>query len=116
MNFEINLTFLIKSFPLHNQKFMIKTLISCKQKELLSHHLWKVSNEANDAIYFERWEPDFTFICEVFQNTSFLEYLCETAYLIYKLQNFNHHIQYKTISQVLFKYFMKEQEVTIRRW
>ena len=33
------------------------------------------------------------FICEfweVFQNTTFIEHLLETAYVMYKLQNFNH--------------------------
>ena len=36
------------------------------------------------------------FICktwEVFQFTSFIEHLWETAYFMYKLQNFNHQIQ-----------------------
>ena len=36
------------------------------------------------------------FICgfwEVFQITSFIEHLWETAYFIYKLPNFNHQIQ-----------------------
>ena len=58
------------------------------------------------------------FICEfweIFQITSFIEHLWETAYLIYKLLNFNHHIQEKSISQVVFKHFIQEEEVAIRR-
>ena len=48
------------------------------------------------------------FICEfseVFRNTSIIEHLCETTYFMNKLQNFNQQIQWKTISQVFFKYF-----------
>ena len=40
----------------------------------------------------------FVFICEfwkVFQNSSFIEHLLETAYFMYMLQNFNHQIQKK---------------------
>ena len=58
------------------------------------------------------------FICEfweIFQITSFMEHLWETAYLIYTLLNFNHHIQEKSISQVVFKHFIQEEEVAIRR-
>ena len=58
------------------------------------------------------------FICkflEVFQNTSFIEHPWETAYIMYKLQNFNQQIQGKTISQVLFNNFIQEREVTTRR-
>ena len=57
------------------------------------------------------------FICEfyIFQNISFIEHLREIAYFMYKLQNFNHHIQWKTISQVFFKHFIQEREVAIRR-
>ena len=46
-------------------------------------------------------------ICEfwqVFQNISFIEHLWETAYFTYKLQHFNQQIQWRTISQVLFKH------------
>ena len=32
---------------------------------------------------------------KVFQNTPFIEHLWETAYLMYKLQNFNQQIQWK---------------------
>ena len=35
---------------------------------------------------------------EVFQNTSFIEHLWETAYFMCKLQNFNQQIHKKTIS------------------
>ena len=52
---------------------------------------------------------------EIFQITSFMEHLWETAYLIYTLLNFNHHIQEKSISQVVFKHFIQEEEVAIRR-
>ena len=58
------------------------------------------------------------FICEfweVFQNTSFIRHLWETAYFMFKLQNFNQQIQWKTISQVLFKHFIQEREAAIRR-
>ena len=58
------------------------------------------------------------FICEfweVFQNTSFIEHLWETAHFMYKLQYSNQQIQWKTVSQVLFKHFIQEREVTIRR-
>ena len=52
------------------------------------------------------------FICEfwVFQNTSFIQNLWETAYFMYKLQNCNQEIQWKSISPVVFKYFMQERE------
>ena len=53
------------------------------------------------------------FICEfweVFQNISFIEHLWETAYFMYKLQYFNQQIQWRTISQVLFKHFIQELE------
>ena len=36
-------------------------------------------------------------------------------YFMYKLQNFNHQTQQKTISQVLFKLFIQDREVAIRR-
>ena len=52
---------------------------------------------------------------EVFQNVSIIEHLWETAYFIYKLHNFNQQMQWKTSSQVLFKYFIQEREVAIRR-
>ena len=58
------------------------------------------------------------FICqfwEVVQIISFIEYLWKTAYFKYKLQDFNHQIQEKSISEVLFKHFTQEQEVAIRR-
>ena len=58
------------------------------------------------------------FICEfweVFQNTSITEHLWETAYFMYKLQNFNQKIQWKTISQVFFMYFRQKREVAILR-
>ena len=58
------------------------------------------------------------FICEfweVVQITSFIEYLWKTTYFKYKLQDFNHQIQEKSISEVLFKHFTQEQEVAIRR-
>ena len=46
------------------------------------------------------------FICEfweVFRNSSIIQHLWETAYfMMYKLQNFNQQIQWKTISQVYF--------------
>ena len=48
---------------------------------------------------------------EVVQITSFIEYLWETSYFKYKLLDFNHQIQEKSISQVLFKHFIQEQEV-----
>ena len=57
------------------------------------------------------------FICEfweVFQNISFIEHLWETAYFKYKPQYFNQQILWKTISQVLFKHFIQERELTIR--
>ena len=47
-------------------------------------------------------------ILKSFQYTSCIKQLWETAYFMYKLQNFNQQIQYKTISQVLFKYFIKK--------
>ena len=53
------------------------------------------------------------FICEfweVFQNISFIEHLWETAYFMYKLQYFNQQIQWKIISQVLFKHCIEEHE------
>ena len=58
------------------------------------------------------------FICEVWevvQITSFIEHLSETAYFMFKLQDFNHRIQKKSLSQVFFKHFIQEQEVAIRR-
>ena len=58
------------------------------------------------------------FICEfweVFQNTSFIQHLWETAYFMYKLQNFNHQIQWKSTSQVFFQHFIQEREVAIWR-
>ena len=57
------------------------------------------------------------FICEfreVFQITSFIDHLWETSYFMYKLQNL-HQIQYKFISREIFKLFIREQEVAIRR-
>ena len=53
------------------------------------------------------------FICELweaFQNISFVEHLWETAYFMYKLQYFKQQIQWKTISQMLFKHFIQERE------
>ena len=46
-----------------------------------------------------------------------IEHLWETAYFMHKLQDFNHQIQSKSISQVLFKHFIQEQEqeVAIRK-
>ena len=44
-----------------------------------------------------------------------LLHLGETAYFVYKLQNFNNWIQQKTISQVFFKHFIQGLEVAIRR-
>ena len=52
---------------------------------------------------------------EVVQITSFIEYLWETSYFKYKLLDFNHQIQEKSILQVLFKHFIQEQEKAIRR-
>ena len=52
---------------------------------------------------------------EVFQNICFTEHLWETAYFKYKLQYFNQEILWKIISQVLFKHFIQEREVAIRR-
>ena len=52
---------------------------------------------------------------EVFQNTSFMEYLWEIAYFMYKIQSFNQQIQWKTILQVLFKHFIQERKVAIQR-
>ena len=46
---------------------------------------------------------------------SFIESLWEAAYFMYKLQNFNQQIQWKTTSQVLFKHFMQDREAAIRR-
>ena len=50
-----------------------------------------------------------------FQKTSFIEYLWETAYFMHKLKDFNKQIQWKTTSHVLFKPFIHEWEVAIRR-
>ena len=50
---------------------------------------------------------------EVFQKISFIEHLWETAYFKYKLQYLNQQILWKTISQVLLKYFIQEREVFI---
>ena len=68
---------------------------------------------------FDRTPPDdyclsvnFKKFC---QNISFIEQLWETSYFMYKLQNFNKQIQWKTISQVLFKHFMEEQEIAVQR-
>ena len=60
----------------------------------------------------------FVFICEfwkVFQNSSFIEHLLETAYFMYMLQNVNHQIQKKTIWLMLFKHHILEREVAIWR-
>ena len=46
---------------------------------------------------------------EVFQKISFIEHSWETAYFKYKLQYLNQQILWKTISQVLLKYFMNEK-------
>ena len=57
-------------------------------------------------------------ICEfwkAFQITTFIVHLWETAYFMHKLQDFDHQIQPKSISQVPFKHFIQEQEVAIRR-
>ena len=57
------------------------------------------------------------FICEfseVFRNTSIIQHLCETTYFMNKLQNFNQQIQWKTISQVFFKYFRQELAAAIQ--
>ena len=60
--------------------------------------------------------PPFTppeFVCvlwEVFQNTSSIVHLWETAYFMYKLQYLNQQIQWKTISRVLIRHFIQEQE------
>ena len=58
------------------------------------------------------------FICEFWEVVhiiSFIEHLWETAYYMYKLQDFNHQIQEKSISEVFFKHFIQEQEVAVRR-
>ena len=34
---------------------------------------------------------------------------------MYKLQNFNHQVQYETVSQVIFKHLIQERQVAIRR-
>ena len=65
---------------------------------------------------FDRTPPDDCFLCVtefwgIVQITSFIEYLWETSYFKYKLLDFNHQIQEKSISQVLFKHFIQEQEV-----
>ena len=65
---------------------------------------------------FDRTPSDDCFLCVtefwgIVQITSFIEYLWETSYFKYKLLNFNHQIQEKSISQVLFKHFIQEQEV-----
>ena len=54
---------------------------------------------------------------EVFQNISFIEHLWQTAYFKYKykLQYFNQQILWKFISRVLFKHFIQEREVAVRR-
>ena len=45
--------------------------------------------------FFENifWQNTTYEFWEVFQITSFIKHLSETAYFIYKLPNFNHHIQ-----------------------
>ena len=67
--------------------------------------------------FFENifWQNTTCEFWEVFQITSFIKHLSETAYFIYKLPNFNHHIQEKSISQVLFKHFIQEEKVVRRR-
>ena len=55
--------------------------------------------------FYEFWE--------VFWNTSFIGDLWENAYFMYKSQNFNHQIQQKAISQLLFKHFLQKREVAI---
>ena len=59
---------------------------------------------------FDKTPPDDCFLC-----LTFIEHLCEIAYFMYKLQNFNHQIQQKAILQVLFKHFIQEREGAIRR-
>ena len=55
-------------------------------------------------------------VCEFWEVSQipFKGHLWETTYFMYKLQDFNRKIN-KNISQVLFKHFIQEQEVTIRK-
>ena len=52
---------------------------------------------------------------EVVQITSSTDDLWETAYFMYKLQDFNLQMHKQSISEVFFKHFIQEQEVAIRR-
>ena len=56
MNFEINLTFLIKPFFLHDQKVMIKLKYFEKEKSIL-HHFSSTFNEANNTNFLEGESP-----------------------------------------------------------
>ena len=63
---------------------------------------------------FDRTLPDDCFLSlsvnfEKFFRTYFIQQLWETTYFMYKLQYFNQRIQWKTISEVLFRDFIQEQ-------
>ena len=100
-------------------QFQVSSLQLCWKKRLRQR--WLSVNFAKDFknIFWQNatgWLL-LVFICEfweVFQITSSIEHLWETAYFIYKLPNLKHHIQSKSISQVLFKHFIQEEEVAAR--
>ena len=65
---------------------------------------------------FNRTPSDdcFSSLSVDFFRISLLQSTSETVYFMYKLRNFNHQIQWETISQVLFKHLIQEREVTIQ--
>ena len=72
------------------------------------------------GISFDRTPPDDYFLClsvnfeKLFRSPFFIEHLWEAGYFMYKLQDFNHQIREKSISQLLFNRFIQEQEVAIQ--
>ena len=79
---QLTLFFLIKPFFLHDQKVMTKTKISWERKELLRrnifHHFYRAFNEANNTIYFGRWESDFKL--QLYQNYMDYDYTLELQF------------------------------------
>ena len=74
-------------------------MFSCEFYRIFQNIFWL--NTSGWLLFVFIWE-----FWEAFQKTSFIEQL---------ISNFNHQIQQETISQVLFKDFMQERQVAIRK-
>ena len=61
-------------------------MLFCEFCKIFNNIFWQNTSRWLPLVFtWESWK--------IFQNTCFIEHLWETAYFMYKLQNFNHQIQ-----------------------